>query len=476
MAALAISQLPMSWLVPALVVSLASLGFYFGRLRAEQVQRITGQSAHSRPNYHAYFVALWSAFPALLIGLAFLVFGEAIARSWLTGELPPALRALPAADLNAYLDNASRAAANGIPDGAGRLFRAVTLRYAENSAALKLGALALGLASGLAGMWFARRRIATEFRARNHVESGLELFLFGCAGIAIATTVGIIGSLLFESLIFFREIPILNFLTGTQWNAQAPVPGPNDFGVLPLFFGTFMIALIAMLVAAPIGLYAAIYLSEYARPSVRAAVKPILEILAGIPTVVYGFFAAATVAPLVRVGAEWINLKLIAMGVTAEPLLAAQPTSALAAGLVMGVMVIPFVSSLSDDVINAVPQTLRDAAYAMGATKSETVRQVVLPAALPGIIAALLLAVSRAIGETMIVVMAAGRFARITPDPTAEMTTITVQIVSSLTGDSSFDEPKTLSAFALGLVLFIVTLGFNLIALHVVRKYREKYD
>ena len=235
-----------------------------------------------------------------------------------------------------------------------------------------------------------------------------------------------------------------------------------------------MIALIAMLIAAPVGLFAAIYLSEYAGPTVRAWVKPVLEVLAGIPTVVYGFFAL--VAPAIRAVAVWINMTLMYAGITAEPLLAAQPTSALAAGLVMGIMVIPFVSSLSDDVINAVPQTLRDAAYAMGATKSETVKHVVLPAALPGIIASLLLAVSRAIGETMIVVMAAGQRARISPDPTADLTTITVQIVALLTGETEFDSPKTLSAFALGLVLFVITLFFNLIALRVVQKYREKYD
>ena len=208
----------------------------------------------------------------------------------------------------------------------------------------------------------------------------------------------------------------------------------------------------------------------------RSWVKPVLEILAGIPTVVYGFFALLVVAPSIRSLAVWINTTLMSSGLTSEPLLAAQPTSALAAGLVMGIMVIPFVSSLSDDVINAVPQTLRDAAYAMGATKSETVKHVVLPAALPGIIASLLLAVSRAIGETMIVVMAAGQRARISADPTADLTTITVQIVALLTGETEFDSPKTLSAFALGLVLFAVTLVFNLIALRVVQKYREKYD
>jgi phosphate transport system permease protein len=237
-----------------------------------------------------------------------------------------------------------------------------------------------------------------------------------------------------------------------------------------------MIALIAMLVAAPVGLFSAIYLSEYASVRTRRYVKPLLEMLAGIPTVVYGFFALLVIAPAVRASALGINSFLIELGAVNGPVLAAQPTSALAAGLVMGVMVIPFVSSLSDDVINAVPDSLRDGAFAMGATKSETIKQIILPAALPGIVASMLLAVSRAIGETMIVVMAAGQRARISFDPSTDLTTITVQIVALLTGETEFDSPKTLSAFALGLVLFVVTLIFNLIALRVVQRYRDKYE
>ncbi|HBT37824.1 MAG TPA: phosphate ABC transporter permease subunit PstC, partial [Hyphomonas sp.] len=332
-----------------------------------------------------------------------------------------------------------------------------------------LGAMVLAAIGGIA---YARRQVAPAFRARLKVERGAEAFLFLCAAIAIATTVGIVASLLYESIRFFAQVPITDFLFGTRWNAQTSA----EFGALPLFFGTFMIALIAMLVAAPIGLFAAIFLSEYASPRVRRYTKPLLEMLAGIPTVVYGFFALLVIAPGVRAAALGINSLLINIGITSEPLLAAQPTSALAAGLVMGVMVIPFVSSLSDDVINAVPQTLRDAAFAMGATKSETIKQIILPAALPGIVASMLLAVSRAIGETMIVVMAAGQRARISFDPSTDLTTITVQIVALLTGETQFDSPKTLSAFALGLVLFVVTLGFNLIALRVVQRYREKYE
>jgi phosphate transport system permease protein len=296
----------------------------------------------------------------------------------------------------------------------------------------------------------------------------VKAFLIGCSTIAIFTTVGIVLSVLFESIRFFRAVPITEFLFGLEWSPQIAlradqVAGSGAFGAVPLFAGTLLIAGIAMVVAAPIGLMTAIYLSEYAPRSIRGVAKPLLEILAGIPTVVYGFFAALVVAPEIRQFGE-------ALGMTVAS------ESALAAGLVMGVMIIPFVSSLSDDVINAVPQSMRDGAYALGATKSETTRQVIVPAALPGIVGGLLLAVSRAIGETMIVVMAAGLAANLTANPLQAVTTVTVQIVTLLVGDQEFDSPKTLAAFALGLVLFVVTLILNIIALTVVRKYREQYE
>jgi phosphate transport system permease protein len=293
-------------------------------------------------------------------------------------------------------------------------------------------------------------------------------FLIVSSTIAIFTTVGIILSLLFEALRFFDRVPLSEFLFGTRWSPQEAlradqVGSSGSFGAVPVFTGTLLITAIAMFVAAPVGLFAAIYLSEYASPRVRSWVKPIMEVLAGIPTVVYGFFAALTVAPIVRDLGNSIGL-------------ATASESALAAGLVMGVMIIPYVSSLSDDVINAVPQSLRDGAYGLGATRSEAIRSVVIPAALPGIVGALLLGVSRAIGETMIVVMAAGLAANLTANPLDNVTTVTVQIVTLLVGDQEFDSAKTLSAFALGLVLFVVTLGLNIIALRVVQKYREKYD
>lgn len=467
-----LGQLPMGWLLIALIAVFGSSAFFLGRVRAEKLLLAGAQRMHSRPNYHGYFVAMWATVPVILIALAYAVFSESMTRTQLIGELPSQFGQLSEAELQSYLDSVRLAAGNVASAGSDRVFLAVTNRYLEIRGMLNTGTLiALGLLAAAGTVW-ARGRLKSDFRARSFVERGMEMVLFLCAGVAIATTAGIVLSLLWESLQFFRVVSAWDFLTGTRWNAQTEA----EFGALPLFFGTFMIALIAMIVAAPIGLFSAIFLSEYASPRARAWIKPILEILAGIPTVVYGFFALLVVAPGVRQLAIWFNEGVIRLGLASEPILAAQPTSALAAGLVMGIMVIPFVSSLSDDVINAVPQTLRDAAYALGATKSETVKQVVVPAALPGIIAALLLAVSRAIGETMIVVMAAGKSARISMDPTSDLTTITVQIVSLMTGETGFDDPKTLSAFALGLVLFAVTLLFNIVALRVVKKYREKYD
>jgi phosphate transport system permease protein len=288
------------------------------------------------------------------------------------------------------------------------------------------------------------------------------------SSIAILTTLGIVLSVLFESLRFFQMVPWQEFFFGTLWSPQIAlradqVAAAGAFGAIPLFTGTLLISAIAMLVAVPVGLLSAVYLAEYAPRRVRSWAKPVLEVLAGIPTVVYGFFAALTVAPLIRGWGEALGLDVAS-------------ESALAAGLVMGVMIIPFVSSLSDDVINAVPQSMRDGSYALGATQSETIRRVIFPAALPGIVGSVLLAVSRAIGETMIVVMAAGLAANLTANPLDSVTTVTVQIVTLLTGDQEFDSAKTLAAFALGLTLFAVTLTLNVIALHIVRRYREQYE
>ncbi|HER26263.1 MAG TPA: phosphate ABC transporter permease subunit PstC [Rhodospirillales bacterium] len=305
-------------------------------------------------------------------------------------------------------------------------------------------------------------------KAKKAVELVIKGALVVSSTVAILTTIGIVASLLFESLRFFSAVPLTDFLFGLEWSPQTAiredqVGASGSFGAVPLIAGTLLISAIALAFAVPVGLYSAIYLAEYASRRVRAWVKPTLEILAGIPTVVYGFFAALVVAPWLRRAGEGAGFE-----VSSE--------SALAAGLVMGIMIIPLISSLAEDVISAVPLSLREGALGLGATRSETIRQIVLPAALPGIMGGILLAASRAIGETMIVVMAAGLSANLTANPFQAVTTVTVQIVTLLTGDQEFDSPKTLAAFALGLMLFVATLLLNMVALKVVRKYREQYE
>ncbi|MGB5575345.1 MAG: phosphate ABC transporter permease subunit PstC, partial [Thermoanaerobaculia bacterium] len=334
-----------------------------------------------------------------------------------------------------------------------------TSRFARTLVALLLSAGGLGLAYFL---------ISDRLRAMNRVEATTKAILAIGSTIAIFTTIGIVLSLLFEAIRFFRLVPVTDFLFGLEWSPQTAlradqVGSSGSFGAVPLFTGTMLVSAIAMAVAVPIGLLSAIYMSEYASPRLRTVAKPMLEILAGIPTVVYGFFAALTVAPVIRAWGQGVGLNVAS-------------ESALAAGGVMGIMIIPFVSSISDDVISAVPQGLREASFGLGATQSETIRRVIFPAALPGIVGGILLAVSRAIGETMIVVMAAGLAANLTANPLQAVTTVTVQIVTLLIGDQEFDSAKTLAAFALGLVLFLVTLVLNVIALQVVRKYREQYE
>ncbi len=299
-------------------------------------------------------------------------------------------------------------------------------------------------------------------------EFAIQFVLVTSSLVAILTTVGIVLSLAFEAFLFFKKIPIADFLFGLEWSPQTAirkdqVGSSGAFGVIPLLTGTLLISFIAMIVATPLGLLSAVYLAEYARRETRSVVKPLLELLAGIPTVVYGFFAALVVAPIIRATGSGAGFEI-------------SSESALAAGLVMGIMLVPFISSLSDDVINAVPQALRDASLGMGATPAETVTKVVLPAAMPGIIGSLLLAISRAIGETMIVVMAAGLAAKLSLNPLDAVTTMTVQIVTLLTGDQEFDSAKTLAAFAIALLLFILTLGLNVVALKIVDRYKKQYD
>jgi phosphate transport system permease protein len=408
--------------------------------------------------------------PALLLALAWLVAQPAIVTEAAKSAMPAErIAGLDANQLSLLLSEVRQAATHADLDRtADPAVRAGAEAYRTWDSMAHLGALAAAVALALIGIGYAYRRIDVEARSRNRVERIVLGILFACSTLAILTTVGIVLSLVFESLRFFAKVPVTEFLFGLHWSPQMAlradqVGSSGAFGAIPVMAGTLLITLIAMAVAVPTGLMIAVYLSDYASGRVRSIFKPLVEILAGIPTVVYGFFAALTIGPLFRNIGEAVGLDVAS-------------ESALAAGLIMGVMIIPFVSSLSDDVMNAVPQSLRDGSFALGATKSETIRQVVFPAALPGIVGAVLLAVSRAVGETMIVVMAAGLAANLTANPLQAVTTVTVQIVTLLVGDQEFDSPKTLAAFALGLLLFVVTLILNVIALNVVRRYREKYD
>jgi phosphate transport system permease protein len=407
--------------------------------------------------------------PAVVFIGLWLAFSDAILLGRVTAELPPDLRELPEAELSLVVNDIKNMVAGQFvnPNRAEDLKPAVELyaQFRETSRWMLSGLLFVVAAGGFTFAWL---RIRPAFRARNRVESVVGVGLVLASTLAIFTTVGILFSVVFEAVRFFQQVPVSEFLFGLTWSPQTAiradqVGSSGAFGAIPLFAGTMLISAIAMLVAVPVGLMIAIYLSEYASSRVRAGVKPLLEVLAGIPTVVYGYFAALTIAPLLR---EFGTV--FGFDVASE--------SALGAGLVMGVMIIPFVSSLSDDVINSVPQAMRDGSYGLGATQSETVKRVVIPAALPGIVASILLAVSRAIGETMIVVMAAGLAANLTINPLEAVTTVTVQIVTLLVGDQEFDSAKTLAAFALGLLLFVVTLILNVVALHVVRRYREQYE
>jgi phosphate transport system permease protein len=449
------------------------LAFYLGRARATSIRAGGAAALHSLPSYHGLLPMSAVLIVMLLI---YSVGSLLVARQAEMGALEllgPGIAADPLKRAVGLRDiiNVTTGMHQGLVSealSAASTYYSDTNRYG--------GWIVYGLGAGLAvmAMLFFISRVSIDFRARNQFEWVVMAVMAVCAAVAVLTTIGIVFSVVFETWRFFFDPAlkgrptVTEFLFGTQWNPQAAIRADQGeirtaFGFVPLLTGTLLIMVIAMLVAGPIGLFSAIYLAEYASPRFRAFAKPLLEILAGIPTVVLGFFAALTVAPLIRDWGQYFGLDVAS-------------ESALAAGLVMGTMIIPFISSLSDDVINSVPQSLRDGAYALGSTKSETIRQVILPAALPGIVASFMLGISKALGETMIVVMAAGLAAKITINPLEAVTTITVQIASILTGDQEFDSAKTLSAFALGFVLFFMTLVLNVIALQVVRRYREQYD
>ena len=454
-----------------IAVLLISLGYFFLGTRSSKAVRTAGARLHSLPHYYGLFAGLVATLPALAL-LAILAIGDDIIFNRLALDFVPdevkAGENYKEVIVLAQIYNV----VNGInfgeqPDWVHAAAEAWNGWKATSTNLKTVTVLALSFLGGM----FAYRMINPAFRSRNAVERIIMTILAASSAIAILTTIGIVFSVIFESMRFFALVPVSEFLFGTTWNPQfegaeragSGQMGLATYGSVPLFVGTLLISIVALSVSVPVGLFSAIYLSEYATPRVRSVVKPLMELLAGVPTVVYGFFAALTVAPFIRASGMSLGLDVAS-------------ESALAAGLVMGIMIIPFVSSLSDDVINAVPQALRDAAYGLGSTQSETVRQVVLPAALPGIVAAVLLAVSRAVGETMIVVMAAGLAANLSLNPLDAVTTVTAQIVTILVGDQEFESAKTLSAFALALTLIVITLGLNFIALQIVKKYREQYE
>jgi phosphate transport system permease protein len=455
-----------SAIVAVVLLVLVSLAYQVGWSRSRGLETASGR-LHSRPSYHGYLTVLWALVPALAILLFWLVFSGAITRSYILSLLPADIAALTGAELETAIRRVRDIASGfGVAGGtepwensAGQALREFqTLTFAVVvAAAAGTGALAI---------WWVRRRIAPRFRARNEFEGFVRILLIACSAVAILTTAGIVASLLAEAIRFFTYVSPIDFFFGTVWNPGFSTTGSEaggDYGLLPLLWGTVMISIIAMLVSLPIGLMTAIYLTQYARPRTRDLIKPVIEVLAGIPTIVYGFFALVTVGPFLANAGALIGLEVRA-------------TSALTAGVVMGVMIIPFISSLSDDILRQVPRAMRDGSFGLGATKSETIKRVVLPAALPGIVGAFLLAVSRAIGETMIVVLAAGNSPYLRFNPFEAVSTVTVTIVNQLTGDTNFASPQSLVGFALGLTLFTMTLILNVVALAIVRRYREQYE
>ncbi|HBM57602.1 phosphate ABC transporter permease subunit PstC [Salipiger marinus] len=487
--------MPVLWLI-LIIFALAVAGYFAGRVRAISSVGGNSRNLHSLPNYYGWNVAMKVMTPALLALVIWLLAQPFVVNNQAAQQLPQTAipegstlglvmsdvrRVADGLDLavsrglmgqeqasslrTEFTDVRERLAEAGIALGSNvspDLLRAAqTYRSVNATGGLLMTVVVLALAAG--GLALGVRESQGEFRARNAVEKGVRALLLAAASIAVLTTIGIVLSLIFNTVEFFRVYPAAKFFGSFTWSPS--FGGGSELGIWPLLWGTFYISLIALLVSVPIGLFAAVYLSEYAGPKLRAWAKPLLELLAGIPTIVYGLFALLTVGPLLlevfgREGLGWMQ----------------SGTAVMTAGLVMGIMLIPFVSSLSDDIINSVPQSLRDGSYGLGATKSETIREVILPAALPGIVGAVLLAASRAIGETMIVVLGAGAAARLSLNPFDAMTTVTAKIVSQLTGDADFSSPEALVAFALGMTLFVMTLGLNVFALYIVRKYREQYD
>ena len=454
------------WSLIIILIGIYS-SYIFGKSRIKKNSIAANIKSVSLPTYYAQYMLFWCLLPALIVYFGWIIFEDQIIQNLVLANFDFDLN--PALNAGLLITEIKNVAAN-INFAEGKSLEIINA--AEHYSSIKQTSTVAFYVSILIfmilGVIVASRKLHPNFRAQKYIEKYIKYFLIFCSSVAVLTTVGIVFSLLFESLRFFSDVSVFEFLFGTKWYPYIPIRegqsgSQGSFGAIPIFAGTFLIMIVAMCVALPIGLFTAIYLAEYASPKIRRIVKPLLEILAGVPTIVYGFFAFVSVAPFVKTFGESIGID-------------ASPTSALAAGLVMGIMIIPFISSLSDDVINSVPQSLREGSLGIGANKAETIKRVILPAALPGIVGAFLLGVSRAIGETMIVVVAAGTAPNLTANPFENVTTVTVQIVIALIGDQEFDDPRTLSAFALGLVLFVITLILNIFALRIVKKYRELYE
>lgn len=454
-------------LIVVLLVLLA-LGYQFGTRRSRSVATVNpNMRMHSRPHHYGMMVGLWAVLPAFFMLVLWLWLSPAVINAMMVNALPVDIASQSAEQLRVVSQRINNLASNfGVVADAEQweLNAAEHLTRLKANSAIVLTALIAVIAA--IGMLISLQNITPRLKARHQVEKVVKALLVLCSAVAILTTIGIVLSMVGETMKFFSYIPPTEFFFGTTWNPRFSTVGVGEqgsFGLIPLLSGTMLISAIAMLVAIPLGLMVAVYLAEYAPYRLRNIAKPVIEVLAGIPTIVYGFFALVTVGPFLRDLGNTVGLSISA-------------TSALTAGVVMGIMIIPFISSLSDDIITQVPKSMRDGSLGLGATKSETVLKVVLPAALPGIVGAVLLAASRAIGETMIVVLAAGNSPALTANPFEAVSTVTVTIVNQLTGDNDFSSPQSLVAFALGLTLFVITLLLNVVALVIVRKYREQYE
>ena len=459
----------MNLLLIGVLLALVAIAYQIGLSKSRNLAGKGSNSAtlHSRPVYYGALVALWCGVPAFLILIIWNLVEPSVLQHIIFNNIPASVSAtMDAAGRDVLIDRVQAIASGfGVTDQPAAYEVAAAQQLAKFQTIGTFAKLAVVISVALAGLVWAKRKVSEQYRARNQVEKTINVALILCSGVAILTTIGIVLSMLTEALHFFKFVSPTDFFFGTEWNPGFSTTGnaEGSYGILPLLWGTLMVSGIALLVAVPIGLMIAIYLAEYASPKLRAWAKPIIEVLAGIPTIVYGVFALMVIGPFFKMVGESVGLNINA-------------TSAVTAGFVMGIMIIPFVSSLSDDIITQVPRALRDGSLGLGATKSETIRQVVLPAALPGITGAFLLAVSRAVGETMIVVLAAGNSPLLHANPFEAVSTVTVTIVKQLTSDTDFASPQALVAFALGLTLFVITLGLNIIALYIVRKYREQYE